>query len=732
MSAIIPKQMSGLRCKVVSAIGIAFLVLFVGQFTAARIILLNSYAKFNRERAILNAKQVQNVLSHEICQLDLMAGDWAEWDDTYQFVKDGNAAYIASNLVNRTFTNLKLNVFLIVDQSGQIVFGQGFDLQSQKRRALPADLMALIFQDRSPLLRHSRTDGSIKGFVLLQEGLMLLSARSILTSQEQEPVRGTLIMGRFLDRAEIERLAEIMQVKLSLYRDRDPQQPADVQSVRSQLLKNAPVAAKNLTNNAIASYVLLRDIFARPASIVRIEIDRNTHVHAESSFLYYFWTTLVIGLVFCGLSWLLLERLILSRLGQLTHLIDRIGATGNLSARVLLAGNDELSQLASALNSTLEQLQQSQIALKESEERYFLVVEGANHGMWDWDLLTDQIYFSPRWKAILGYEDNEIDPDPNEWFERVHPQERESIEWGIEIHLNGQTPYFQYEYRMRHKDGSYRWVLCRGLAVRDEQGKPYRMAGSLSDITERKLAERALAQQAVELARSNAELEQFAYIASHDLQEPLRKIEAFGDRLQANYTDQLGDRGRDYLERIRKSAQRLRILIQDLLTFSCVTTTAQPFVSVDLNKLIAEIVSDFEVQIQQTRGRIEIGELFTIDADPLQMRQLFQNLLSNALKFRRQEEPLIVRVFGERLTGDRCRISVSDNGIGFDEKYRDRIFQVFQRLHGRNEYEGTGIGLAICAKIVARHRGFIEAKSTPGQGATFIVTLPIRQAREAD
>jgi PAS domain S-box-containing protein len=371
--------------------------------------------------------------------------------------------------------------------------------------------------------------------------------------------------------------------------------------------------------------------------------------------------------------------------------------------------------------------------LQESKERYFLVVEGANNGVWDWDLLTNQIYFSPRWKAILGYEDSEIDRDPKEWFGRVHPQEREPIEWGIEIHLNGQIPYFRYEYQMQHKDGTYRWVLCRGLAVRDEQGKPYRMAGSLNDITERKLAEQALAQRTVELVRSNAELERFAYVASHDLQEPLRKIEAFGDRLKIKYADQLSERGRDYVERMQKSARRMRTLIEDLLAFSRVTTQAQPFVSVDLNEVVGEVIGELEIQIQETKGRVEVKELPTIAADPSQMHQLFQNLISNALKFHRPGEAPLVAVDSMRSRSQphMYQIAVKDNGIGFEEKYSDRIFQVFQRLHGRNEYEGTGIGLAICAKIVERHGGSITVKSVPGQGSTFIIQLPLQQESAA-
>lgn len=239
--------------------------------------------------------------------------------------------------------------------------------------------------------------------------------------------------------------------------------------------------------------------------------------------------------------------------------------------------------------------------------------------------------------------------------------------------------------------------------------------------------------QSDELQRSNRELQDFASVASHDLQEPLRKIQAFGDRLRARCAEQLSDDGRDYLARMQTAAGRMSVLINDLLTFSRVTTKALPFEPTDLNDTLAAVRSDLESRIEQTSGTVEAGPLPTIEADPTQMRQLFQNLVSNGLKFHRDDVPPRVQITASSPEPaadgtELCEIRVRDNGIGFDEKYLDRIFEIFQRLHGRNAYEGTGIGLAVCRKIVERHGGRITAESQPGQGATFIVHLPCRQA----
>ena len=251
-----------------------------------------------------------------------------------------------------------------------------------------------------------------------------------------------------------------------------------------------------------------------------------------------------------------------------------------------------------------------------------------------------------------------------------------------------------------------------------------------------------LEKHAAELSRSNNELEEFAYIASHDLQEPLRKVKTFGDRLIQKYGEVLGDQGRDYLKRMGNATNRMQTLINDLLAYSRVTSKAKPFVPVNLNDIVRDVLSDLEIKIKETNAQIHVDHLSTIAADPLQMRQLFQNLIGNALKFCKPEVPPVVEIRDalksylngnddeESLMDNDFRvITVVDNGIGFEEKYKEQIFRVFQRLHGRNEYAGTGIGLSICRKIVLRHGGGIEAESAPGKGSTFNITLPILQPK---
>ncbi len=250
---------------------------------------------------------------------------------------------------------------------------------------------------------------------------------------------------------------------------------------------------------------------------------------------------------------------------------------------------------------------------------------------------------------------------------------------------------------------------------------------------ERQNAEHAMLEYATELERSNRELQDFANIASHDMQEPLRKIMNFSELLRERYDQIMEEGGRDYLVRMERASLHLYDLINELLAYSRINTRAQPFEQVDLNEITGRVLADLDLQIEDSQAHIELSTLPCLEADPIQMYQLIQNLVSNALKFREAGCQPVIKISSPETPAVRGEVDgmlsfmVSDNGIGFDEKYLDRIFQPFQRLHHSNEYEGTGIGLAICRKIIERHGGSITAHSKPGQGATFVVSLPTHQ-----
>jgi signal transduction histidine kinase len=281
--------------------------------------------------------------------------------------------------------------------------------------------------------------------------------------------------------------------------------------------------------------------------------------------------------------------------------------------------------------------------------------------------------------------------------------------------------------------------LRRALVSGTKLAHANRELTEVNTTLEKRVADRTVAveERSRELARSNAELEQFASVTSHDLQEPLRKIRMFGDRLQAKLGEELAEEPAKDLERMQNAAERMQLLITDLLNFSRVTSKGAEFEQVDLGQVADEVLSDLEARVLELNARVEVGDLPTVEADRTQMRQLIQNLVSNALKFHRDDEPPVIQIrgdlvagqsprfAGEGAVGDRFVMTVEDNGIGFDEKYADRVFVAFQRLHTRSSYDGTGIGLSIARKIVWRHGGDISVTSAPGEGSTFTVTLPV-------
>lgn len=265
----------------------------------------------------------------------------------------------------------------------------------------------------------------------------------------------------------------------------------------------------------------------------------------------------------------------------------------------------------------------------------------------------------------------------------------------------------------------------------------YEKIEQANDELEDKVAERThtLQQYSDELQRSNRELEEFAFIASHDLQEPLRKIRAFGDRLKAKYAVNLDERGADYIDRMHAASERMSLLIDDLLSFSRVTTRQEPFVEVDLNSVVSDALEDLEYAIEDANCIIKRDRLPSMMGDASQLRQVFMNLVSNSIKFRKADVRPEVSIYckeyekASEMGGELepwCTLCVKDNGIGFDDQYADKVFNLFQRLHGREEYAGTGIGLALCRKIIERHGGSVIAVSEPGAGTEFFIDFPLQ------
>lgn len=365
-------------------------------------------------------------------------------------------------------------------------------------------------------------------------------------------------------------------------------------------------------------------------------------------------------------------------------------------------------------------------ALAEREERFRLALQATEAGVWDWDLRTERVYYSPRWKQILGYADDEIGPEASEWETRLHPEDRVRARETLQAFLAGETGSYQLVHRLQHKDGTYRWILARGLVLRDPEGHAYRLVGSHIDVTDHKRAEEQLQETAEALRRSNRDLEQFASIASHDLQEPLRMLSAYLDTLARQYREYLPSQAHLLLDLALQTAKQMQQLTQGLLVYSRVSTGEVELLPVDCNEVLAEVLGVFKLTLEEHAARVTSSRLPIVRGDRTQLVQLFQNLIGNGVKFHGDTPPR-VQVSAER-KGERWQFAIRDNGIGIEPQYAETVFEIFQRLHTSDSYPGTGIGLAICQRIVTRHQGRIWFESVVGQGTTFYFTLPALEA----
>ena len=400
--------------------------------------------------------------------------------------------------------------------------------------------------------------------------------------------------------------------------------------------------------------------------------------------------------------------------------------------------------LIGTISDITEEKRQQQI-LSDSEQKFRLLANSMPQNIWTSDTEGNLNYFNKSVFDYSGLTPQQIDTDG--WIEIIHPDDREeNVKAWIAAITTGKD--FILEHRFRRYDGVYRWQLSRAIPQKDEQGKIQMWVGTSTDIEDQKIFSNQLEKQVlertgeleqknIELENINKELQSFAYISSHDLQEPLRKIQTFVTRIIEKEYHNLSESGKDQFRRMQNAAKRMQTLIDDLLAYSQTNTAERKYELINLDKIVEEVKEDLKEELQQKNATVEISDTYAIKIIPFQFRQLLHNLLSNSLKFSIPDKEIFIKIKSEIVEGNKlisdklidkkkyCHISVSDNGIGFEQQYSEKIFELFQRLHGRTEYNGTGIGLAIVKKIVDNHNGVITANAKVNEGATFNIYIPV-------
>lgn len=389
-----------------------------------------------------------------------------------------------------------------------------------------------------------------------------------------------------------------------------------------------------------------------------------------------------------------------------------------------------------ALRQHLCRRQKAEEELRINEERFTLAATGSSDGLWDWHGIgrADKVWWSSRYFELLGYQEGEIEPSQETFYSLLHPDDRNHVVSSIRAHLVDRQVY-DTEYRLKAASGEYRWFRVRGQAVWDDSGDAVRMSGSSQDITSAKHNRQQLREHAArleqltdDLTKRNTELNEFTYVASHDLQEPLRKLISFSELLRQDLGDDLPPQAATDVRFIMEAAHRMRTLVHDLLMLSRAGRSEVRLQPVSLRACVQRALEALDVSIQETQALITIDDLPNIMGDPTLIQQIYQNLIGNAIKYC-QRQPMIHITAAQTPGG--WVLGVRDNGIGILEQYREQVFSPFKRLHGRSEYDGTGVGLAICRKAVERHDGRIWVESCLQSGSHFKFTLDAKRKAAA-
>jgi PAS domain S-box-containing protein len=410
------------------------------------------------------------------------------------------------------------------------------------------------------------------------------------------------------------------------------------------------------------------------------------------------------------------------------------------------------------LRVTIDAAELGHKKLKENEQKLNILIAASEFGTWELQIYTDNVIYSDRYLEIFGHESGSLVTHQN-LRDQIHPLDRHIRDAAFKTAMSTGTLYFVC--RLIATDGSIRWIEAKGRVFYDLNSQPEKLLGTVRDITSEKNSQRELQESEQqfrlladsmerqvrertfeleiknsELKKMNAELESFAYISSHDLQEPLRKIQILSSFVIEKDYDSLSETAKEYFNRMQAAAKRMQVLIADLLTYSRTGASERVYELTDLTSLVTQVVIELKEVIEEKTAIIEMEPLGSLNIIPFQFRQLMHNLISNSLKFSKKGLTPRIQITADRFSPDQlitgilgysthyCRIRVADNGIGFEPEYRERVFEVFQRLHNRHEYAGTGIGLAIVKKIVENHHGVIQATAEPDSGAIFDIYIP--------
>ena len=713
-----------LRKKTLFMTGGLILLLVLCLSVISSIILTNNFREAEERVARRNAERMLNIINDDISVLYGIANNWAAWDDTYDFVLDGNDTYAKSNLTDENFTELKLNLIIITDNSGQVIFGKGYDLRSNTGTPVPDSLRGHLTAG-DLLLGNTTPDGSVKGFFVAAEGPLLIAAYPIVKTDYSGPSRGMLIMGRFLNSKEIEHLSSKLNLAIEIRTLDNKQLPTDFQAAVSSLSKEK-YYVHTLNAGAMASYTIINDIYGQPGVVARVETPRDFSILVRSGIIYFAFSFLLVGLIFCAINLLLLEKTVLSRLINLISAIKKVGIANDFSLRVPVSGKDELANLAVEINETLSSLERYHLMLQLTEEKNRNDLEKLVNDRTK-ELQSANIQLQAERKRFYYLLENLpafvclIAPDHSIVFANRYFRERFGDPEGkncYQLFYHRKAPCkncLPFKAIEKNKPGEWEWSSIDGKTYQIYYYPFYDVDGSLLalelgiDITLSKQLEKELAR----LDKLNLVGEMAAGIG-HEIRNPMTTVRGF---LQLLGEKQECVKYQEHFALMIEELDRANAIITEFLTLARDKSVALK--PQNLNKVINAIypLISADATVGEKNVTVEQHSIPDILIDEKEIRQLILNLVRNGLEAMSAGGNLTI---GTLADGDEVILTVADQGKGIKPEFLKKIGTPFFTTKDN----GTGLGLAICYSIAARHNAAIDVKTGPS-GTTFYVRFKV-------
>ncbi|MCX8132055.1 MAG: ATP-binding protein [Clostridia bacterium] len=726
-----------LRNKTIIIIGLTLIILIAVLVLASQLIVRNGFLILENQHIEKSVGQAEGVLFNEINLLSTKMSDYAKWDDTYAFIENHNQEYIKSNMVDTTFSELKLNFIAFLDARGETVFSKGYDLHKGTKMPLPEGLDEDILENRE-ILNKASIEG-INGIVILEGRPLAITAQPILTSAGEGPVRGLVIAGQFLDTEKIKEIEEITKLSVKLYRLNDSRMPEDFIAAKNHL-ESDPQDEKHryikaADSNHVYGYSILRDINDKPILVLGVGTDREIFNYGKETIRFFNIALLLSGLFIGVVIIFLLEKVFLSRMQVLSKNVSHIGGIGDASARLDVTGKDELASLTEEVNRMLEALEKSQADLRKSEYKYRHLFES---------MLDGFAYYSVEMDAD-GHPDHYVFLEVNEAFESIIGLKskdiigkrisdiRSGLEASLaeyidnygEIALKGDKLSFTYQ-----ANDTGKWYLVSA----------YSPAGGyfitvFHDITNRKQIEEEL-KKAKEAAESaNQSKSEFLANMSHEIRTPMNAVIGMTELLLDTGLD---ERQKELASIVRDSGNLLLNIINDILDFSKLEAGKLvinnfEFKVLNVVESMAELMSVKANEKNISLSTFVSPEIPVIQGDADRLRQILLNLTGNAIKFTQSGEVGVFATIKER-NGKYIKVlfEVIDTGVGIPMAVQEKLFKPFVQADGSTtrRYGGTGLGLSISKHLIELMGGQIGVDSTPGKGSTFWFTVKFEFSSE--